>query len=77
MRILIAEDSLAEGILQAGDVLIWATLHNRTVQITRQYHVIDMMLDVRVGDVVSFCVLRDGEDITVSITITQDCLTAY
>ena len=44
---------------------------------TRQYQVIDLMLDVRVGDEVVFTLLRDGNEITVSITITEDCLTAY
>ena len=50
---------------------------NRTVNITRQYHMIDMMLDVRVGDTVSLTVLRNGEEVTVEIEITEDCLTAY
>ena len=36
-----------------------------------------MMLDVRPGDVVTLTVLRGGEERTVSITITEDCLTAY
>ena len=48
-----------------------------TLEITRQYHVIDMMLDVRVGDVVSFCILRGGEEMTVSVTVTEAYLTAY
>ena len=39
---------------------------------TRQYHVIDLMLDVRVGDEVVFTLLRDGNEITVS----ADLLTA-
>ena len=36
-----------------------------------------MMLDVRVGDVVTLTVLRGGEEKNVSLTITEDCLTAY
>ena len=73
----ITENSLAEGMLQTGDVLLCATLNGHTTEISRQYHVIDMMLDVRVGDVVSFTVLRDGAEITVEIIITEDCLMAY
>ena len=69
--------SLADGILQAEDVLVSATVNGNTTDITRQYHIIDMMLDVRAGDVVTLKILRGGEEQTVSITITQDCLTAY
>lgn len=45
--------------------------------ITRQYHIIDMMLDVRVGDTVVLEILRSGETSTVQISITEACLTAY
>ena len=73
----VTKNSLAEGLLQAGDVLLSASVNDQTTQITRQYHVIDMMLSVRVGDTVSFVILRDGQETTVDITITADCLTAY
>ena len=73
----VAEASLADGALQAGDLLLSATVNGRKTEITRQYHVIDMMLSVRVGDTVSFTVLRDGQQLAVDITITADCLTAY
>ena len=69
--------SLADGLLQPGDVLLQATLNGQTSRITRQYHIIDMMLDVRVGDVVTMTVDRDGVEMTVEITITEECLTAY
>ena len=73
----VTEGSLADGILQAEDVLVSATLNGEVTEITRQYHIIDMMLDVRVGDVVILNILRSGEKKTVSITITEGCLTAY
>ena len=73
----VSSGSLADGVLQAGDVLVSATINGNTTEITRQYHIIDMMLDVRVGDVVTLHILRAGEEKTVSITITEDCLTAY
>lgn len=69
--------SLADGALQAGDVLLSATVNGQTTQITRQYHVIDRMLSVRAGDIITFTILRDGQETTVDITITADCLTAY
>ena len=73
----VSEGSLADGSLQAEDVLISATVNGNTTEITRQYHIIDMMLDVRVGDVVTLKILRGGEEKTVSITITKGCLTEY
>ena len=73
----ISESSLAYGALQAEDVLLRAKLNGKTVEITRQYHIIDLMLDVRVGDTVELTVLRGGEEKTVSIKITKDSLTEY
>ena len=73
----VTEGSLADGILQAEDVLVSAILNDNTTDITRQYHIIDMMLDVRVGDVVILNILRGGVEMSVSITITESCLTAY
>ena len=73
----VSSGSFADGILQAGDILVSATVGDSTTEITRQYHIIDMMLDVRVGDVVTLKILRAGEEKTVSITITEDCLMEY
>ena len=73
----VSSGSLADGVLQAGDVLVSANINGNTTEITRQYHIIDMMLDVRVGDVVTLHILREGEEKTVSITITEGCLTEY
>ena len=69
--------SLADGILQAKNILVSATVNGNTTEVTRQYHIIDMMLDVRVGDVVTLKILRGDEEMTVSITVTEDCLTEY
>ena len=69
--------SLADNVLQSGDIFISATIDSDTTYITRQYHIIDLMLDMRVDDVVTIKILRDGAEMEVSITITEDCLTAY
>ena len=68
---------LGEAILKAGDILKTITLGERKVEITRQYHLIDAMLDVRVGDTVYMEITRNGEEMTVSTVITEDCLVAY
>ena len=73
----VSSGSLASDALMAEDVLVSASIGGKTIQITRQYHIIDMMLDVRAGDTVELTVLRGGEEKTVSIKITEGCLTEY
>ncbi len=68
---------LGESILKAGDVVKSITIGEDTITITRQHHLIDAMLDVRVGDTVSLVIIRDGTETTVSTTITEDSLSAY
>ena len=38
---------------------------------------IDLMLDVRPGDIISMEILRDGTEMTVEFTITQEIFVAY
>ena len=73
----VSAGSLAHGKLLAGDELVSVTLNGETKTITRQYHVIDLMLRARVGDTITFCVLRNGEACTVSVTVTVASMTAY
>ena len=73
----VSAGGLGEAILKANDIIKSITIGNKTVEITRQYHLIDAMLDVRVGDTVSLVIVRDGAEMTVSTTITEDCLAAY
>ncbi len=73
----VTSGGLGESILQAGDVIKSITIGDQTVEVTRQYHLIDAMLDVRAGDTVSMRIVRNGEEMTVSTTMTEDCLAAY
>lgn len=68
---------IAYGVLQAGDILCTVTVGETLKEITRQHHVIDLMLDVRAGDTVTFTLLRDGEELTVQITVTAEDLISY
>ena len=87
MRILIAEDApkLLKSLVHifelnhyvADDVLVSISLDGEVTRITRQYHIVDMMLDVRIGGVVTLCILRAEEEMTVSITITEGCIVSY
>lgn len=64
-------------VFKKGDVLVSVSLGDRTKTITRQHHVIDMMLTARVGDEVVFEVLRDGKIVALTVIVTEKCLTAY
>ena len=73
----VAKSGIAYGKLEVGDVIKSITIGERTVSVTRSYHVIDAMLDARVGDVVKIGILRGGLEMTVDITITESAISAY
>lgn len=73
----INEGTIAEGKFMMDDVIKSVTIGNTTKQVVRQHIVIDMLLAARVGDVVTFVIERGGEEMSVTLTITKDCLTAY
>ena len=73
----VSDGSLADGVLEAGDIIVSAVIKGTETKITRQYHIIDIMLDLRVGDKITINLIRDGKEKTVDITITEECLTAY
>ncbi len=68
---------LGETILEVGDIVKSIAVGDKTVSVTRQHHLIDAMLDVRVGDSVSLVIVRDGVETTVSAVITANDLSAY
>lgn len=73
----VTSGSLADGVMKTGDVLVSAVVNGKTIDITRQYHVIDLMLDMRVGNVITFNVIRSGVATALNITVTQGCLVEY
>ena len=73
----VSPGSPADGILQENDVILSVTLNGTTTEVTREYHITDIMLVVRAGDTIQLRVLRGGEELHVSIAITEECLTEY
>ena len=69
--------SLAGDKLAVGDVITSIKIGDESMTITRTHHVIDMMLNARLGDTVEISILRAGEAKTISIEITEDALTEY
>ena len=68
---------LGDGMLLKNDVVKSITIGDKTISVTRQHHLIDAMLDVRVGDTVSIVIVRNGTEKIVSTTITESCLVKY
>ncbi len=73
----VSSGGLGEAILKEGDVVKSITVGDITTTVTRQHHLIDAMLDARVGDSVGFTIIRGSTQMNVSIIITEDCISAY
>lgn len=63
--------------LKAGDVINSITIDGVTHKVTRTYHLVDTMLDARVGSQVTINVTRLGESVDVEVPITENTLTEY
>ena len=72
----VSNTSIALGLLQKDDELLSISINEESRSITRQHHVIDYMLNARVGDTVTFEFMRDGVLRTASVVITKACITA-
>ncbi len=67
--------SLADGVLLPGDIILEARVGDRTKEITRTYHLIDIMLFAGAGDTLTLTIDRGNETITKTITITSSAIT--
>ena len=72
----IVPGGLAEGNLKVDDVIKAARIGEREITVYRAHMLIDFLLNARVGDVVSIDVLREGEPVTVNLTITEESIIA-
>ena len=70
----VAAGGAAFGKLKAGDVINTLTVGGNQYQITRDFQVIDLMINARVGDTVTFGITRSGAETSVSIEITEAML---
>jgi len=77
----ITAGSVAEALFEVGDVLNSVTIDGVKYEITRQFHLIDCMLNARVGSEVIISVTRvvDGEETKLdkTVEITEDILVKY
>jgi len=68
---------IAKDALKVGDALLSIKLGEVETEITRQHHIVDLMLNARVGESVSITVLREGKEVVVPITLTQSAMKPY
>ena len=72
----LTETSIARGILKAGDILHKIKLADQDeYTICRQFEMIDLLLNARVGDTVTITVLREGQEVVFTGTFTEDTAT--
>ncbi len=73
----ITAGSPASTLFEEGDIINSITIDGKKHEITRLYHVVDTMLDARVGKNVVFNVTRDGVATDVTVPIAESSLEAY
>ena len=61
----------AYGLLMKGDVLKKATIQGKTSTLTRRFHLIDLLLQVRLGDSVTITVERGGVEMDVKVVFDK------
>ncbi len=72
--VLINDNSLAQGVLQVGDVINSITVDGAKYEVNRMYIVTDAMIDARVGSVVIINVTRGDQTLDLTIDITESSL---
>ena len=61
----------------AGDIIRSITVDDTEYEVTRIFHVVDSMLNARVGSVVKVKLLRGTEEVTVTFNILKGALTKW
>ena len=65
----VEEGSLAEGKLQADDIVKSVAINGKERQISRTFHLIDFLINAREGDTITFKVLREVEEQIVEVEV--------
>ena len=62
----------AIGLKKDDTILSLQVGEREEVEVTRTFHIIDEMLNARVGDTIKVTVVRDGVTLTLTGTVTTD-----
>ena len=73
----LTDTSIANGKLEANDIIESITIHGQTYAVNRMHNVVDIMLNARVGDTVTFGIIRGDKKMVVDVKITADALTFW
>lgn len=72
----VSSSGIANGIFKANDIIKSVRINDGdAVIVTRQFHVIDHMLNARIGDTVYTVVVRNGVEMTLETVITASSMT--
>jgi len=69
--------SIADGVFRVGDIINSITIDGAKHDVTRMFHLIDPMLNARVGSRIVVNLQRDGDNIELTVNVTADTLTEY
>lgn len=73
----VGSNTVAEGKLEAGDIIKSLKIGDTTVSADRMFYIIDAFLNIRAGDTVTIGFERDGKEMSVDITFTEGNITNY
>lgn len=71
----VSAGALAYGHLMADDVILSLEHNGNLTEITRNFFIVEYMLNVRPGDEVKVTVLRNGQEVTVTLTMKEENFT--
>lgn len=72
----VSSSGIANGVFEANDIIKSVRINDgKAVTVTRQFHVIDQMLNARIGDTVYTVVERNGVEMTLETVITASSMT--
>ena len=71
---IVNESSAAYGILKSGDVINSIKIDGKEYEVSRMFHVVDAMLNARVGSEVIINVTRAGEKLDLTVPIKSSSI---
>lgn len=68
------ESSICNGVLVEGDIIKTVSINGKIYNIDRPYYLVDLLWNVKAGDILVFGVERNTDKLNLSIIINQDCM---
>ena len=71
----ISSDSKLNGVLEVGDRIVSVEYNGEVYEITRNFILVDLTLGCFSGDTMVYNVVRNGENLAITITVSEDQMT--